>query len=336
MANQLLNLPASSGPLLEVRKLRVAFPTARDGLARAVDGISFTLEPRQILGLVGESGCGKSATALALLGLHPPSTRLSGEVYFAGMSLLDLQESRWRSIRGRGIGMIFQEPAACLNPIYGLGWQVAEAVRLHQGLGRRSAWSTTLELLRVVQFADQERVARQYPHEVSGGMQQRVMIALELAGRPRLLLADEPTTALDVTVQAEILALLRRLRDQLDMALLLITHDLDVVAQMADTVAVMYAGQIVEQGPTQQILQRPLHPYTAGLLACRPRLGQTGRLRSIEGAVPPATSLPSGCRFRERCAFRSDHCFQEPLLQEREPGHWVACWHWDSQQPTMA
>jgi oligopeptide/dipeptide ABC transporter ATP-binding protein len=161
------------------------------------------------------------------------------------------------------------------------------------------------------------------------------MIALALAGRPRLLLADEPTTALDVTVQAEILALLRRLRDQFDMALLLITHDLDVVARMADTVAVMYAGQIVEQGPAPRILQRPLHPYTVGLLACRPRLGQTGPLRSIEGTVPPATSLPAGCRFRERCAFRSDLCLQEPSLEEREPGHWVACWHWDSQRPTM-
>jgi oligopeptide/dipeptide ABC transporter ATP-binding protein len=312
--------------------LSVLFPTPSGGLARAVDGISFTLEPRQTLGLVGESGCGKSAAALAFLGLHPPSARVAGEVYFAGTSLLDLPEPQWRSIRGCGIALVFQEPAACLNPLYRLGQQVAEAVRLHQRLGRRVAWRAALELLRVVQFADPERVARQYPHEVSGGMQQRVMIALALAGRPRLLLADEPTSALDVTVQAEILALLRRLRDQFDMALLLITHDLAVVSQLADQLAVMYAGKIVEQGPAQQILQRPLHPYTAGLLACRPRLGQTGRLRSIGGTVPPATHLPAGCRFRERCSWRSDQCVQEPPLEEREPGHWVACWHWDRQQ----
>jgi peptide/nickel transport system ATP-binding protein len=328
MANQLLDHPASSGPLLDVRRLTVSFPTAGGGVARAVDDVSFSLEPRQTLGLVGESGCGKSATALALLGLHPPSTRLTGAVHFAGTSLLDLPPSRWASIRGRGISMVFQEPAASLNPIYRLGRQVAETVRLHQRLSRAAAWKAALELLRVVQIADPQRVAHQYPHEVSGGMQQRVMIALALAGRPRVLLADEPTTALDTTVQAEILALLRQLRDRFGMALLLITHDLVVVAQMADTVAVMYASKIVEHGPAQHVLQRPLHPYTVGLLACRPRLGQTGRLRIIEGTVPRPTQLPPGCRFRDRCALASAQCLQQPSLEEREPGHWVACWHW--------
>jgi peptide/nickel transport system ATP-binding protein len=330
MAN---SLPASPGPLLDVRRLTVSFPTA-GGLARAVDGVSFSLEPRQTLGLVGESGCGKSATALALLGLHPPSTRLTGAVHFAGTSLLDLPASRWDAIRGRGIGMIFQEPAACLNPIYCLGRQVAETVRRHQRLGRTAAWNAALELLRIVQFPEPQRVARQYPHEVSGGMQQRVMIALSLAGQPRLLVADEPTTALDTTVQAEILALLRRLRDQFGMALLLITHDLDAVVRLADAVAVMYAGTIVEHGPAPVVLRRPLHPYTRGLLACRPRLGQTGRLCSIDGTVPSPTQLPSGCRFRERCAFRSAQCQQEPVLEEREPGHWVACWHWGQSSPS--
>jgi peptide/nickel transport system ATP-binding protein len=314
--------------LLEIRDLRVHFPAAH-GLARAVDGVSFALGAQQTLGLVGESGCGKSATALALLRLHPPAVRVSGSVRFDGVSLLELPEDRLTSIRGRGLAMVFQEPAASLNPIYSLGRQVAEAVRLHQRLRRRTAWSAALDLLRLVQLAEPERVARQYPHEVSGGMQQRVAIALALAGRPRLLVADEPTTALDVTVQAEILTLLRQLRAQFGMALLLITHDLDVVAQMADTVAVMYAGQIVERGPAREVFRRPLHPYTAALLACRPRLGQTGRLRSIDGMVPEATRFPTGCRFRERCAWRSDQCVREPALEEVEPGRWVACWHWD-------
>jgi oligopeptide/dipeptide ABC transporter ATP-binding protein len=322
--------PPHGLPLLDVRNLSIAFPTSDGGWARAVDGISFTLERHQTLGLVGESGCGKSTTALALLGLHASSTRVEGTVHFEGTSLLELPAQRWPTIRGRGLALVFQEPAACLNPLYSLGRQIAETVRVHQGLGRRVAWSAALDWLRMVQLTDPERVARQYPHEVSGGMQQRVMLALALAGRPRLLLADEPTSALDVTVQAEILVLLQRLRDDLGMALLLITHDLDVVGRLADQVAVMYAGKIVERGPTQEVLQRPLHPYTAALLACRPRLGQTGRLPSIEGTIPLPTAWPAGCRFRERCAHRTDQCGNEPPLEEREPGHWVACWHWES------
>jgi oligopeptide/dipeptide ABC transporter ATP-binding protein len=202
-------------------------------------------------------------------------------------------------------------------------------VRLHRRLSRRSTWNTALDLLRDVQLHDAERIARQYPHEISGGMQQRAAIAMALAGRPRLLLADEPTTALDVTVQADILALLRRLRARHGMALLLITHDLGIVAEMADTVAVMYAGKIVEQGSVGPVFRQPLHPYTAGLLSCRPRPGQGGRLRSIEGTVPPATRFPAGCRFRDRCGYRGDDCLQEPPLLEHAPEHRAACWRWE-------
>jgi peptide/nickel transport system ATP-binding protein len=301
-----------------------------------VDGISFTLQAGHTLGLVGESGCGKSVTAAALLRLLPSSAHISGAVYFEGAALLELPEGRMRHVRGAGIGLIFQEPVSSLNPIFTLGSQIAEVVRVHQRLGRRAAWDRALDLLRAVQIRSPERVARQYPHEVSGGMAQRVAIALALAGRPRLLIADEPTTALDSTVQAEILTLLRRLRQEHGMAMLLITHDLDVVAEMAEDVEVMYAGKIVEQGPLRRVFQTPLHPYTAGLLACRPRLGRTERLASIEGVVPPATRWPPGCRFRERCPFRDEQCLQEPPLEEREPGHAAACWHWERLKETCA
>jgi len=314
--------------ILDVQDLRVHFPTA-DGPARAVDGVSFSLDAQRTLCLVGESGCGKTATALALLRLLPDAAAVSGSVRFEGESLLDLSERRMRRVRGVGMALIFQEPAASLNPIYRIGSQVAEAVHLHRRLGHRAAWDTALDLLRDVQMPDAGRVARQYPHEISGGMQQRAAIALALAGRPRLLLADEPTTALDVTVQAEILALLRRLRAQHGMALLLITHDLGIVAEMADTVAVMYAGKIIEQGSVERVFRQPLHPYTAALLSCRPRPGQVGRLLSIEGTVPPATHFPAGCRFRERCGYRGDDCLQEPPLVEHAPEHRSACWHWE-------
>ncbi len=311
---------------LTVSRLSVYFPTP-GGVARAVDGVSLAVAPGAALGLVGESGCGKSTLASALLRLLPSSARVGGVVHFGRVSLLDLPEKRLRAVRGRGMALVAQDPGAGFNPIYRLGSQLAEAVRVHQGLGRRAARDAGLDLLRAVQLDDPERVARQYAHEVSGGMLQRVAIALALAGRPRLLLADEPTSALDVTVQAGILALLRQLRDRLGMALLLIAHDLEVVARMTETVAVMYAGQVVETGPTARVLRRPLHPYTAALLACRPHLGQSGRLKTIEGTVPPATHFPTGCRFRDRCGFASDQCRQTPQLEEQEPGHWVACWH---------
>lgn len=311
--------------LLQVRDLHVHFPTA-DGLARAVDGVSFDLDHGGCFGLVGESGCGKSTTAWALLRLLPAGTQLSGAIHFEGQSLLDAPESRVRAIRGSGIAHIGQNPAAALNPLYSLGSQVAEVVRVHQHLSRRSAWRAAIALLREVQLSDPERVARQYPHEVSGGMQQRVVIAMALAGRPRLLLADEPTSSLDRTVQAEILQLLRRLRSQHRMALMLISHDLDVIAAMTETVAVMYAGKIVESGPVSAVFGQPLHPYTAGLLQCRPRPGETGRLKTIEGVVPSLTKLPPGCRFRERCAYRDDRCHLDPPLEDKEASHSAACW----------
>jgi oligopeptide/dipeptide ABC transporter ATP-binding protein len=315
-------------PLLDVRHLSVHFRTA-GALAQAVDDISFHLEPQETLALVGESGCGKTATALALARLQPASALVSGSVLLAGISVFDLPASRLPFFRGRQIGIVFQEPAASFNPIYRLGAQLAEVIRLHHGVGRNAAWAAGLEWLRRVQLSEAERVARQYPHEVSGGMLQRVAIAMALAGKPRLLIADEPTTALDVTLQAEILALLRQLTRELGMALLLITHDLDIVRTAANTVAVMYAGRIVEHGSIGQVLQRPLHPYTAALLACRPRLGQTGRLPSIEGNLPPATQIPAGCRFYERCSFRTEQCRQEPPLEEHSAGHGAACWHSD-------
>jgi oligopeptide/dipeptide ABC transporter ATP-binding protein len=314
-------------PLLDIHDLHVHFPTAA-GLARAVDGVSLRIEEGQSLCLVGESGCGKTATTLALFRLHPPSARVGGFIRFQGASLLELTEREMCRVRGGGMALVFQEPASSLNPIYTIGSQLAEVVRLHRHLSRREGWRTALDLLRDVQLSEAERVARQYPHELSGGMQQRVVIAMALAGHPRLLVADEPTTALDATVQAEILALLRRLRAERGMALLLITHDLGIVAEMADMVAVMYAGKVVEQGPVAQVFRAPLHPYTAGLLSCRPRPGTTGRLRSIEGVVPPATAWPEGCRFRPRCLHQSEQCGQEPALAEHRPGQASACWHW--------
>lgn len=311
--------------LLQVRDLHVHFPTA-EGLARAVDGVSFALDRGSSIGLVGESGCGKSTTAWALLRLLPAGTQLSGSVLFEGVSLLDVPEAKLLGIRGSGMALIGQNPAASLNPLYSLGSQVAEVVRVHQRLSRRGALVAALALLREVQLGDGQRVARQYPHEVSGGMQQRVVIAMALAGRPRLLLADEPTSSLDRTVQAEILSLLRRLRAQHQMALFLISHDLDVIAAMTETVAVMYAGKIVEHGPVSAVFGQPLHPYTAGLLQCRPRPGETGRLKTIEGVVPALTKLPVGCRFRERCMYRDDRCHIEPPLEEKEASHSAACW----------
>jgi peptide/nickel transport system ATP-binding protein len=299
------------------------------GWARAVDGVSFTLEAGGAFGLVGESGCGKSALALALLGLHTSATRVTGAIHFQGASLLGRPERDWRAVRGRALALVFQEPSSSLNPIYTLGSQVAEVVRLHRRLGRRATRDVTLELLRNVRLDHPERVARQYPHEVSGGMQQRVVLAMALAAQPQLLVADEPTTSLDVTVQADILDLLRDLRARLGMALLLISHDLEVVTAMTETVAVMYAGRIVEQGPVRQLFRQPLHPYTAALLACRPRLGQSVRLQSIEGTVPPATRFPSGCRFRDRCPLASEVCLNEPALSVQQPEHRVSCWHTD-------
>src|SRR5437764_10444753 len=289
-------------PLLEVRDLRTSF-FLEGGEARAVDGVSFTLDAGRILGLVGESGCGRSVTALSLMRLVPPPGRIvGGEVRLDGRDLLGLPERDMRAVLGAGLAMIFQEPMTSLNPVFTVGSQIAEAVRLHRPVSRREAWERAVELLAEVGIAEPARRARDYPHRLSGGMRQRVMIAMAISCEPRVLIADEPTTALDVTIQAEILDLLRALREQRGMALLLITHDLGVVAEQADAVAIMYAGRIVEYANVFEIFDRPLHPYTQALFRSMPSLGgRRERLEAIGGQVPDPFHLPSGCAFRDRC-----------------------------------
>jgi oligopeptide/dipeptide ABC transporter ATP-binding protein len=315
-------------PLLEVRDLCTVFDTP-EGLARAVDGASFALGAGETLGLVGESGCGKSVTALSILRLVPePAGRIvSGDVLLRGMSLRGLRESEMRRLRGREISMVFQEPASSLNPVFPCGDQVSEAYRAHNTCSRREGRERALEMLRRVHLPDPERLARKYPHQLSGGMCQRVMLAMALACHPSLLIADEPTTALDVTIQAQILELLQELQADLGMAILLITHDLGVVATLARRVAVMYAGRIVESGTTEQIFRSPRHPYTQGLLASLPgRGGPPGRLAAIPGGVPDPAHFPVGCRFRERCRHRIDRCaLEDPPEEILEPGHQVRC-----------
>jgi oligopeptide/dipeptide ABC transporter ATP-binding protein len=314
-------------PLLEVRDLETCF-LLEQGVARAVDHVSFTLDAGRVLGLVGESGCGKSMTALSLMRLVPPPGRIAGgRVLLDGRDLLGLSEGEMRHVRGAGIGMIFQEPMTSLNPVFMVGSQIAEAVRLHQHLGRRAAWDRAVELLAEVGIAEPSRRAHDYPHQLSGGMRQRVMIAIAISCEPRVLIADEPTTALDVTIQAEILELLRRLRERRGMALLLITHDLGVVAEQADEVAIMYAGRIVEQAPVLEMFERPLHPYTQALFRSMPGVGdRRERLDAIPGQVPDLLRLPSGCAFRDRCPRVIDRCATVvPTLEERGPDHRAAC-----------
>jgi peptide/nickel transport system ATP-binding protein len=314
--------------LLDVRNLRTSFFTPK-GEARAVDGISFTIDPGQTLGLVGESGCGKTMTALSVLRLIPPAGRIAGgEILFDGHDLLQLSEPAMRHLRGNAIAMIFQEPMSSLNPVFTVGNQIAEAVRLHQGLGRRAAYEKAIEMLKLVEIPEAERRVDEYPHQLSGGMRQRVMIAMALSCHPRLLIADEPTTALDVTIQAQILDLLASLQRRFGMALILVTHDLGVVAERADEVAIMYAGRIVERAPVRDIFARPLHPYTRGLLRSIPKVGdqKTRRLEAIPGLVPDLLGLPSGCHFRDRCARAISRCTAiDPVLEELQPTRWVAC-----------
>jgi peptide/nickel transport system ATP-binding protein len=313
--------------VLEVRGLRTSF-FLDDGEARAVDGVSFRLTPGGVLGLVGESGCGKSITALSLMRLVPPPGRIvGGDIRFEGRDLLRLAESEMRAVRGAGLAMVFQEPMTSLNPVFTVGSQIAEAVRLHRPVSRREAAARAVELLREVGIPDAERRARDYPHQLSGGMRQRVMIAIAISCEPRVLIADEPTTALDVTIQAEILDLLAELRARHGMALLLITHDLGVVAQQADEVAIMYAGRIVEQAPVLDVFDRPLHPYTQALFRSMPGIaGPRERLEAIPGQVPDLLRLPSGCTFRDRCPRTIDECGAHvPRLEAKRPGHVAAC-----------
>jgi oligopeptide/dipeptide ABC transporter ATP-binding protein len=322
--------PASSDrPLLEVDDLRTWFHTD-SGDAKAVDGVSFSLEAGKTLALVGESGCGKTVTALSILRLiaMPPGRFVSGAIRFEGRDLINLPPRELQSIRGGRIAMVFQEPGTSLNPVFTVGTQIAEAIKLHRKLPAAQAREEVLRALKAVRVSDPERRVNQYPHEMSGGMRQRVMIAMALCCNPQLLIADEPTTAVDVTIQARILDLLRQMQNERGMSLLLITHDLGVVAELADDVAVMYAGKIVERASSRALYERPRHPYTVGLFASLPAIDRRQqRLRAIEGTVPSPTAYPAGCRFRARCTFATEACLQEPLLADVGGGHHVACWH---------
>ncbi|HWH77786.1 MAG TPA: ABC transporter ATP-binding protein [Candidatus Binatus sp.] len=315
--------------LIQVKNLQTSFFTP-EGEVRAIDGVSFEIGEGKTLGLVGESGCGKSVTSLSIMRLiaSPPGKIVGGEILYRGKDLLKLNNEAMRKIRGNEISMIFQEPMTSLNPVFTVGNQIGEAIKLHQGLGKKETRQKTIDMLRLVKIADPESRVDSYPHQLSGGMRQRVMIAMALSCNPALLIADEPTTALDVTIQAQILDLMRELRQRIGMALLLITHDLGVVAEQADEVAIMYAGKIVERSSTQAIFNRPFHPYTVGLLNSLPSVGgdKKKRLDAIPGVVPSPLHLPSGCRFRDRCPKAAELCAQhEPELIEKEPGHSVAC-----------
>ncbi|HUE83759.1 MAG TPA: ABC transporter ATP-binding protein [Pyrinomonadaceae bacterium] len=317
--------------LLEVKNLQTHFPT-RAGLVKAVDGVSFFLERGELLGLVGESGCGKSITALSIMRLiAPPGKIVAGEIVFDGTNLLSIPDEQMRQIRGDDIAMIFQDPMTSLNPVFTVGEQIAEALRLHRKLSRKQARATAVEAMREVAIPDPARRVDDYPHQLSGGMRQRVMIAMALACNPKLLIADEPTTALDVTIQAQILELLNDLRKTRELAVLLITHDLGVVAEVADRVAVMYTGKIVEESPVEELFTRPKHPYSEGLLRSVPKLtaeqvAKKERLETIEGVVPSPTNLPAGCHFAPRCSHRMPRCTEGPIpLFDLEGGVTVRC-----------
>ena len=308
-----------TAPVLSLRDLRTYFH-AESGLARSVDGVSLDVYPGETLGVVGESGCGKSVTALSVLRLIRPPGRIEAgsQVLFDGRDLLTLPERELRAIRGNRIAMIFQEPMTALNPVFTVGDQIAEVVRVHERTGARVAWARAVEMLAAVGIPDPERRAKEYPHQLSGGMRQRVMIAMALILKPAVVIADEPTTALDVTIQAQILELLADLQRQLGTAIMMITHDLGVIAEVARRVVVMYAGEVVEESPVEALFAAPHHPYAEGLLAAIPRLGaRRDRLATIPGTVPPATAWPTGCRFRDRCPYAWERCAREhpPLYQ---------------------
>ncbi|HEY5831596.1 MAG: ABC transporter ATP-binding protein [Hyphomicrobiaceae bacterium] len=319
--------------LLEIENLQTHFRTP-DGINRAVDGLSLAIEAGQTLAIVGESGCGKSVTAMSVLRLIPePPGKIAGRIAFNGRDLLKLSDAEMRDIRGNEISMIFQEPMSSLNPVLTIGRQIREPLRLHQRLDRAAAEKRAVEMLALVGIPEPQRRVNEYSHQMSGGMRQRVMIAMALACNPKLLIADEPTTALDVTVQAQILDLMRELKQRVGAAIMLITHDLGVVAEVAEHVVVMYAGRKVEEAPARQLFARPRHPYTQGLLGAVPKLGSslTGdeqRLAEIPGLVPSLKNRIQGCVFASRCPRATDICRQAaPKLQDKAPGHWVACHH---------
>ena len=317
--------------LLEIENLQTHFRTP-EGVNRAVDGVSFTVEAGETVAIVGESGCGKSVTAGSVLRLIPePPGKIKGSIRFEGVDLLKLDERAMRDIRGNQISMVFQEPMTSLNPVLTVGRQIGETLRLHQGLGREAAERRVVEMLRLVGIAEPERRAREYPHQLSGGMRQRVMIAIALACNPKLLIADEPTTALDVTIQAQILDLMSELKQRVGAAIILITHDLGVVAEIAERVLVMYAGRKVEEARVSELFRSPRHPYTQGLLGALPRLGSSlndkaTRLVEIPGAVPSLKQRIAGCVFASRCALARDVCRHvPPALELKAPGHLAAC-----------
>jgi peptide/nickel transport system ATP-binding protein len=325
---------ARSDVILSVRDLRTHFFT-REGIVRAVDGLSFELRRGETLCIVGESGCGKSVTALSIMGLIPKGEGriVGGSIQLEGIELTTLSEKEMRRLRGNRISMIFQEPMTSLNPVITVGAQIAESLHIHQGLGRRAAWDRAIEMLSLVRIADPNRRARDYPHQLSGGMRQRVMIAIALACNPQVLIADEPTTALDVTIQAQILDLMLNLKDRLGTAIILITHDLGVVAETAQRVIVMYAGRKAEEARVEELLRHPIHPYTYGLIGSLPRrsaIGRRtqirGRLSEIAGIVPSLREEIRGCAFAPRCAFAVERCRQLPPLDQYRPDHFAACW----------
>jgi peptide/nickel transport system ATP-binding protein len=328
--------PRGAAPLLAVEGLQTYF-FIRHAVVKAVDGVSFALAPGETLAIVGESGCGKSVTALSLMRLvpDPPGRIVGGSVRLGGVDLLGLDEEAMRGVRGKDVAMIFQEPMTSLNPVLTIGNQIAEAVLLHEPLTRTQAWQKAVEMLRLVRIPEPEQRAKAYPHQLSGGMRQRAMIAMALACHPKVLIADEPTTALDVTIQAQILAIIVDLQRELGTAVLLITHDLGVVAETAQRVIVMYAGRKVEEASVDDLFAHPQHPYTRGLMASIPRLaamrgaeeGAAGRLAEIPGMVPSLANLPAGCVFAPRCAFAEERCRAAyPAYEEKRPAHWAACW----------
>jgi oligopeptide/dipeptide ABC transporter ATP-binding protein len=319
-------------PLLEVKNLKTYFFT-EDGIVKAVDGVDFVVYPGEVLGLVGESGCGKSVTSFSIMRLiGQPGKIVDGEIFFDDKNLVTIPENEMIQVRGNRISMIFQQPQSALNPVFKVGDQIAEVLDIHQSLGKEMGRQRAVELLKMVGIPEAERRAEAYPHELSGGMAQRVMIAMALACAPELLIADEPTTALDVTIQAQILDLMRGLREKTGTSIILITHDLGVIAEMAERVAIMYAGRIVEQTTVSTLFDKPLHPYTQGLIGSIPVLGKIkDRLAVIPGSVPNLVNLPPGCRFAPRCLARIENQLsicteQEPDLIEANPGHIVRCW----------
>ncbi|PYM59142.1 MAG: ABC transporter ATP-binding protein [Candidatus Rokuibacteriota bacterium] len=323
---------AGAERLLDIKGLKTYFYT-EEGVVRAVDGIDLHIERGETLGVVGESGCGKTVTALSIMRLIaiPPGKIVEGQMLWMGRDLVTLPPAQMRKVRGKEISMVFQEPMTSLNPVFTCGEQIAEAIRLHEGLGRRDAMAKTVEMLKLVHMANPERRVKEYPHQLSGGMRQRVMIAMALSCNPKLLIADEPTTALDVTIQAQILDLLNELKTKIGMAVLLITHDMGVIAETTQRVMVMYAGKVVEEASVKQLFKEPLHPYTQGLLRSIPRIDLAAtkkqRLEAIPGVVPSLLNLPKGCKFEPRCPHAMPVCKdQDPVLKEVRPGHRVSCW----------